>query len=757
MASAITDFLIRVRVAGQNLVDNLTKSVQGADKELNKASNSANKFGKAVSDMGGIVKNSVSSGVGAIDDMAGAIGGLGRAAGGIALIGTAFVGLGLKAIAAADQIQDISDATGIGAGRLLNFKQSIIEAGGKAEDFEKISTKLNQTLGEAAQGNEKVRKSFKDLGIALGDANGNIRSTDELLPEILQALSSIPDPATRAAVAVDLLGKSASRLDLTKLSAVNDPFTDEHIANLAKYQGAIDSLANTIERKLIGAFGRLYDIVNEPFNPDNIENMNRSLLMLVPGMRAIMDMSTKIANNFAEMFGSPRRAMPPDITPSTAGAGRGNRGGPTAAQLGVPAITGGTGDLKMTEAGKQAVANAQAQTKAMRETYNLQNQYAIKLNETLGMQQHQGDLARANLQIDLERDKKIQDIRKQIELETANKERDARVTKDIVAELNKQITIEMSNAEQRKTAKQNELTQLQQQKDLMADIMLLNQMQTQDLQVKQLANQNSLIGLFGDELKLKQGLMAIENERMNAIMAANNRLAALGKNVTAEDTARANREIEQAKKVAEQKITILKDQLAKEKALRENAQAGINQALEQISEMYTPFKVAADQTNLLFDRMGAGLEEFVRTGKLNFKDFALSLIRDMLLIQIKAQAMNWLKGMMGGGGLFGGTIIPGLLAEGGPAKAGKPYIVGEKGPELFIPKTSGTVLPNNMVAGNKGVASGAVNAPITNNYYTNNISAIDSQSVAQFFANNRRLMLGSVEMARKEMPYGMSR
>ena len=40
--------------------------------------------------------------------------------------------------------------------------------------------------------------------------------------------------------------------------------------------------------------------------------------------------------------------------------------------------------------------------------------------------------------------------------------------------------------------------------------------------------------MFGDELRLKQGTIAIENERMNAIMAANNKLAAMGKNISAE-------------------------------------------------------------------------------------------------------------------------------------------------------------------------------------------------------------------------------
>lgn len=43
--------------------------------------------------------------------------------------------------------------------------------------------------------------------------------------------------------------------------------------------------------------------------------------------------------------------------------------------------------------------------------------------------------------------------------------------------------------------------------------------------------------------------------------------------------------------------------------------------------------------------------------------------------------------------------IFGLLADGGPASANSPYIVGERGPELFIPDHAGTVIPNNRLGG----------------------------------------------------------
>ena len=49
-----------------------------------------------------------------------------------------------------------------------------------------------------------------------------------------------------------------------------------------------------------------------------------------------------------------------------------------------------------------------------------------------------------------------------------------------------------------------------------------------------------------------------------------------------------------------------------------------------------------------------------------------------------------------GGGMVN---IPGL-AVGGPATAGRPYLVGEKGPELFVPGSNGNVVPNNAMGGN---------------------------------------------------------
>ena len=56
------------------------------------------------------------------------------------------------------------------------------------------------------------------------------------------------------------------------------------------------------------------------------------------------------------------------------------------------------------------------------------------------------------------------------------------------------------------------------------------------------------------------------------------------------------------------------------------------------------------------------------------------------------------------GGIF--SNLPGL-ANGGSAQAGRSYLVGERGPEIFTPKRSGVVIPNNQIS--SGSSGGIVN------------------------------------------------
>ena len=53
-----------------------------------------------------------------------------------------------------------------------------------------------------------------------------------------------------------------------------------------------------------------------------------------------------------------------------------------------------------------------------------------------------------------------------------------------------------------------------------------------------------------------------------------------------------------------------------------------------------------------------------------------------------------------------GIGLPGR-AVGGPVSGGNPYVVGEKGPELFIPSVSGSIVPNNSAGSFMGMRGGS--------------------------------------------------
>jgi hypothetical protein len=46
----------------------------------------------------------------------------------------------------------------------------------------------------------------------------------------------------------------------------------------------------------------------------------------------------------------------------------------------------------------------------------------------------------------------------------------------------------------------------------------------------------------------------------------------------------------------------------------------------------------------------------------------------------------------------------GYRAEGGPVSRGQPYVVGERGPELFVPRGAGNIIPNKAGMGGRNSA-----------------------------------------------------
>lgn len=96
-------------------------------------------------------------------------------------------------------------------------------------------------------------------------------------------------------------------------------------------------------------------------------------------------------------------------------------------------------------------------------------------------------------------------------------------------------------------------------------------------------------------------------------------------------------------------------------------------------------------------RIEQGLLRAVRTGRFGFEE--LRRVASAALEDIAASAVRSAAGSIGGTG--GGLLTLGAAAlglpgraTGGPVAPGRGYVVGERGPELFVPTTSGQVVPS---------------------------------------------------------------
>jgi hypothetical protein len=131
------------------------------------------------------------------------------------------------------------------------------------------------------------------------------------------------------------------------------------------------------------------------------------------------------------------------------------------------------------------------------------------------------------------------------------------------------------------------------------------------------------------------------------------------------------------------------------------------------------------------------LADFFVTGKNGFKELGQAILTDLVGALLRAQIVTPILGALGlgaGGGALG-AIFGGFRAAGGSVDAGKAYVVGENRPELFVPKTAGTIVPD---------ASGALSSRGGGDTYVIDARGADASAFARLEGMIRALH-GSVE------------
>jgi len=121
--------------------------------------------------------------------------------------------------------------------------------------------------------------------------------------------------------------------------------------------------------------------------------------------------------------------------------------------------------------------------------------------------------------------------------------------------------------------------------------------------------------------------------------------------------------------------------------------------LDRLKVVMAEMEMAQDAGNLI----AQGFEDAILSGQ-KLSEVVRALGRDLVRLVFNQMVTQRLAS--GIATLLGAPPIPGR-AMGGPVSSGSPYVVGEQGPELFVPHASGTIVPNNKMSGG-GASSGGV-------------------------------------------------
>ena len=178
------------------------------------------------------------------------------------------------------------------------------------------------------------------------------------------------------------------------------------------------------------------------------------------------------------------------------------------------------------------------------------------------------------------------------------------------------------------------------------------------------------------DLKQMQMKLAADKERLSALIFDGKEVKPFALNMKAEE------------KTTAQKI---KDQ---EEMIR---------LLPQVAAEEEKINALMKEQNRLFDDAGqilaTGFEDAILSGQ-KLSEVLRAIGQDLVRLVFSNMITQPLaKGI--------GTFLSGMRAEGGPVNAGGAYVVGEKGPELFVPRSSGSIVPNGAM-GSSGGGSGGV-------------------------------------------------
>ncbi len=223
----------------------IAESLNMTDKEFKKLQNSVKKAANEVKKNFNEMKNACAPIVAGFTAMA--------AAGGMMIN---------KTVEAGDRIDKMSQKLQMSRQTFQEMDYVFTQNGANIESMGKSMVTLSKAVVGVTQGNKSNAATFRQLGISVKDSGGKLKSTENIMFEVLEKLQKMPDNANRAALATQLFGKSAMELQpllnsgaksigelRQKYQDLGMGMSDTAVDSAVKFKDTMD----TIQRSLQGA------------------------------------------------------------------------------------------------------------------------------------------------------------------------------------------------------------------------------------------------------------------------------------------------------------------------------------------------------------------------------------------------------------------------------------------------------------------------------------------------------------------------
>ncbi len=681
-----------------------------------------------------------------------------------------FAAMSNSVLQLAGDLSDISKTYDVSIAKVLQFQNALVQAGGKSEDAGKIIATVFAKISDAQQGNESAIASFENLGITFQDLRN--MSPEEALNRVYKGLSNIGNTYDRIKAVKEILGKSGLHKSVEEISDA----LGKSSAEFKRQEQALKAWADAgdrIDRMMLNlklAFAEFFKVfVGGDFVPS--VNQFKSAMVAITSVMVIGGM-IKLVAAFRSLNVALKSTAALGIAIQSAQGVKGiaMAGGALAAYFGA---------MKVFEDQDEEASDENNTPDANKSS----NNDGAGNRRTIDAMQAKLKLAKEMLRIDAERHKYQMASLTGSQDDLALAESALKFEEDIAKA--KQARTDALKAENLSGAQKGEIQstynfdtekadQERKQRDELINSKrkIANDAVERQINLEQklsaikanqanLENERATMDVFEydkqrENYALQEKLLNIENQRQE--------LREKFKNDTDKKSPEFQNEMARLNnaEATERQLSKIRDRDTEQERMRvQNFNKGWDHALQQyVMNSENAGKTASDIFNSFTGNMESAINNFVKTGKLSFKDLARSIIQDIIAIQMRAAASKLLGSLFGGFGGGGGSQTVGTLgssdlmgslaftaANGGDVPQGKIGLVGERGPELFIPKTAGTIIPNHSL-GNMGSTTN-----VTNNY----INAIDTKSFEDRLLGSSNAIWAANQYANKSLAVNRGR